>query len=432
MRIRQLLLLALAAGTANVFAQQALVCPPGTSIGGKGCDSFHYHMQIYRPDTRKFFEATALNGFATQTACERARDEHVRRNLAVVDYFKRVKNEQQYEPDRFGPCHCDMTRDKTNPAYLTDVARLQQIRTIEDIRLRVREKLLDAGLTSDNELVRGLIAQPPTLPAIGGSKLVPLPPSTAVTPLTSPDDLRATMMVDNRPPASAALDLPLVDVGVPAAPPAVASAPAATGAQPVATTAATTPAANSPAPQPAPQPQPATAPPVQEATVAAPEADAAPASTAAEEFVTYETDRIQSVLKAAAAISDENVKSKIIEASLQRNQLLSNLRTLIEGSGERSRLAAAVRAAKTEEDHVALAQKLFGSTMSAHWAPKDAADVVLPPYPIDTEPERVLRDGTGRFDEQQKKRALYDLLAKSQPTDEQQLWLVTVLETFLR
>ena len=423
MRIRPLLVLVLAASAATAFAQQALLCPPGSAVSGKACDVYHYHVQVFRPDTRKLFEVTGFNTFATQAACDRARDEHVRRNLAVVDYFKRVKGEQQYEPDRFGPCHCDMTREKTNPAYLPDAQRQLQIRTAEDIRLRVREKLLDSGQTSESELVRSLVFAPPTLPTIGGAKLVVLPPtSSAVAAMNSPDDLRATTAVDTRPPAAMALDLPLVDVGA-STPPVSAPQTAVTAA---------------PAPTSAPAPQPAdpvlAVPPVQQATIAAPEGDSpAPAEAAAEEFITYETDRIQSVLKAASAISDEDVKSRIIEASLQRNQLLSNLRTLIEGSGERSRLAAAVRTAKSEGDHIALAEKLFGSSMSRHWAPKDAVDVVLPPMPeVDVEPERVLRDPTGRFDEQQKKRALYDMLAKSQPTDEQQLWLVTVIDTMLR
>ena len=428
MRSRPFLVLALAAGAASALAQQALLCPPGAAVTAKACEAYHYHVQMFRPDTRKFVEATGFNSFGGQAACDRAREEHVRRNLAVVDYFKRVKGEQQYEPDRFGPCHCDMTREKTNPAYLADAQRQLQVRTIEDVRLRVREKLLDAGLTSESELVRSLIAPPPTLPTLGGPKLVALPPaSNAVTATNSADDLRATTAVDTRPPAAMALDLPLVDVATTAsAPVEAASQPSVAAATPAPRTAAA-PSTTAPTPAPA-----SATPPVQEAAIAAPEGDS-PAEGAAEEFITYETDRIQSVLKAAAAISDEDVKSKIIEASLQRNQLLSNLRTLIEGSGERSRVAAAVRAARSEADHVALAEKLFGSSMSRHWAPKDAADVVLPaPADADVEPERILRDPTGRYDEQQKKRALYDMLAKSQPTDEQQLWLVTVVDSLLR
>src|SRR5687768_14495777 len=93
------------------FAQQGLVCPPPPSaLSGKTCEAFHYHAQLYRPDTKAFTEIAAIAPFATQAACERVREERMRRNLAVVDYFKRLK-EQQYEPDRIGPCHCDMTNE---------------------------------------------------------------------------------------------------------------------------------------------------------------------------------------------------------------------------------------------------------------------------------------------------------------------------------
>ncbi len=82
---------------------------------------------------------------------------------------------------------------------------------------------------------------------------------------------------------------------------------------------------------------------------------------------------------------------------------------------------------------MALVTKLFGDTIAPEWAPKDATDVVLQPNAeTDSEPERVLRDSSGRFNEQQKKRALYVLLARSQPTDQQQLWLVTVVDSFLQ
>jgi hypothetical protein len=209
-----------------------------------------------------------------------------------------------------------------------------------------------------------------------------------------------------------ALDLPLVDVTTTAQPPQIASAidPAAPAAP---------------------------APPMTDEQVESPATDVGTEVSleegAAESFISYETERIQNVLKAAGAISDETVKSKIFEASLQRTQLLSNLRTLIEGSGARSRIATLARAARTEEDHLMLAEKLFGKGITPHWAPKDVVDVILPPAPeVEPEPERALRDTTGRFNEEQKRRALYLMLARSQPTDEQQLWLVTVIDSFLR
>ncbi|HSP17619.1 MAG TPA: hypothetical protein VLV78_22935 [Thermoanaerobaculia bacterium] len=410
-------LVGLAAVTA--LAQQALVCPPGSSTVAHACDIYHFHLQAYRPETRQFAELSGVNQFASQSACDRYRDAQIKRNLAVVDYFKRVKGEQQYEPDRFGPCHCDMTTDKTNAMYLNDQQRLIQLRTTEDIRLHVRERLLDSDLTSDSDLVRGLIPPPTALPILGGPKVVPLPPAPQSSISYSADDLKATKAIDTAKPTTASLDLPLVDIPAPSAPPlpeVAGSVAPPTPAAPPSTT--TTPAAEA-----------AGTPPAE----AVPAADPSSAADAAENFVSYETQRIQNVLKASASISDEAMKSKIFEACMQRIQLLSNLRSLIEGSGSKSRLASAARAAQTESDRIALVTKLFGDTIATEWAPKDATDVVLQPNAdTDSEPERVLRDSSGRFNEQQKKRALYVLLARSQPTDQQQLWLVTVVDSFLQ
>jgi hypothetical protein len=176
---------------------------------------------------------------------------------------------------------------------------------------------------------------------------------------------------------------------------------------------------------------------VQASSTAQPEPPSAevifPAEEAAESFISYETQRIQNVLKASSAITDASVKSRIFEACQERIQLLSNLRTLIEGSGVRSRLATAARGAQSEPDRVAFVSRLFGTAIAKPWAPKDASDVILEPLPdVESDPERVLRDGAGRFNDQQKRRALYALLARYQPTSDQQLWLITVIDSFLR
>lgn len=381
-------------------AQQALVCPAPGSVSSRPCELYHYHVQLYRPETKGFAEVTGVNQFSSESACEQVRNAQMRRNAGVVDHFKRVRQEQQYEPDRFGSCHCDLTIDKASPAFLTDVQRLTQIRTAEDVRLRIRERLLDAGLTSDNELVRTLISPPPSLPLLGGPKLVPLPNAgAAVASVTSPDDLKSTRVTDISKPVMISLDLPLADP--------------ATGEQV------------------------AVPEPVQASSTAQPEPPSAevivPAEEAAESFISYETQRIQNVLKASSAITDASVKSRIFEACQERIQLLSNLRTLIEGSGVRSRLATAARGAQSEPDRVALVSRLFGTAIAKPWAPKDASDVILEPLPdVESDPERVLRDGAGRFNDQQKRRALYALLARYQPTSDQQLWLITVIDSFLR
>jgi len=414
-------------------AQQALVCPTSASAAGRPCETFHYHVQMYRPDTRQFVEVFGVNQFATQAACERAREQQMAANAKLASWFKNVR-EQQYEPDRFGSCHCDMTIDRISPNFLTDGQRTMQLRTAEEIRLRVRERLLDNKLTSDSELVRDLWADPPITPLLSGAKIAPLPSNGPVAVTTSPDDLRPTKSLDTTKPAIAALDLPLADVGAPPVTPAAEDGTATPDAPP-ATEAAPEPpveTVNVEAPE-ATAPQESQPEKVVTAEEAPTEADVQSAQETAERFVTYETQRIQNVLRASAAIADETVKSKIFESCMQRIQLLSNLRLLIEGSGMRSRLAAAARTAESETERLALIARLFGDDVKPHWAPADAADVIFEIEPdIVAAPERALRDTTGQFSAQQKKRALYLVLAQTQPTEDQRLWLSTVIEGFLR
>jgi hypothetical protein len=397
-----LLLLAAAAG-----AQQApLLCPPAPA--GRPCEAFHYHVALFRPDPRGFTELAAVQPYATQAACERAREQAVAANEKVVAAM-RVKD-QKYEADKFGPCHCDMTA-------FTDMQRAQQLRTAEDIRLRVRERLLDYKVAVDSDPMRALYSEPPLSPALSTPRLAPLPAAQPAPLVTSADDLKPTNTFDTTKPAIAALDLPLVEIGgAPASPPA--------------------------GPEASPPPPPVDT--VEEQTVQAePEVEAAPAvveepaelsaEAAAERFISYETERIQNVLKASAAITDEDVKTRIFEACMQRIQLLSNLRLLIEGSGSRSALAAAARDAQSEADRLALVARLFGESVKPHWAPADASEVVFDVEPaIAAAPERALRDTTGRFSGEQKKRALYLVLAQTQPSEDQRLWLSTVVEGFLR
>jgi hypothetical protein len=390
-----------AAGAA--FAQSALVCPPSSSTAAVGCEAYHYHVQHYRPDPRGFVDATATARFASQAVCEKVREAHIARNDAIVQYWKKTKNEQNYEADRFGPCHCDLTMEKTNAAFLNETQRNAQIRAVEEVRLRVRERLLDSGLTTGDERVRTLLVPLPSLPLLSGPKVVPLPESPVTSAATnSPDDLRSTKAIESAKPAVASLDLPLADVAgaAPAAPAAaeVAAAAEAGGAE-----------AQGPAEEPA------------------ADIDAAAA------FIEQETLRIQSLLAAANEVTDEALKNKIFEATLQRTQVLSNLRTLIEGSGVRSRLALAAREAQSEQERLALVSSLFGDAIAPHWAPQEPGDVILrPDGDADSEPERVLRDRGGRYSDQQKKRALYMLLSRSEPSAEQQLWLITVVDSFLR
>lgn len=433
-RIALLLACCLAAVQA---AAQPLVCPPAPA--GRPCEAFHYHVQMFRPDTRAFTELYAGPRYASQAACDRAREQQVAANQKVAGFFRDVKKEERYQPDRFGTCHCDRTDEQSSATYLTPAQRTVQLRTAEDIRLRVRERLLDEKIAADSELVRALYSEPPSTPSLGGPKLVPMLAVVPAPLVTAADDLKATKTLDAAKPAVVAMDLPIVDIGAPApalseaegSPPAEVAAPALSGAE------------GSPPPPGAPQ---AEEPPVEETRVeetpaveqaepeeAPAEEDQASVEQTAERFISYETQRIQNVLRASSAIADENVKTRIFEACMERIQLLSNLRLLIEGSGTRSRLAVAARDAQTEVQRLTLVALLFGDSVKPHWAPSDAADVVFEIEPsVAAEPERVLRDSTGRFTNDQKKHALYLVLAQTQPTEDQRLWLSTVVEGFLR
>ena len=237
----------------------------------------------------------------------------------------------------------------------------------------------------------------------------------------APDTVQASPPAPS-PAALAPTEPPLPEVRVPSeGSPAPAPSPVPT---PVPVQAPPTPAPSS-------IPNTTPAPPAPE--LVSPAGEVPPPDETAETFIAYETERIQNVLKASAAIGDEVVKSKIFEACIQRIQLLSNLRSLIAGSGARSRLATAVRNVKTESDRLALVAALFGSDMPAHWAPADAKNVVLEAnVQPDADGEKILHDASGRYSPQQKRRALYAVLAHTQPTEEQQLWLGSVIDALLQ
>ena len=412
------ILLALA-GSGVVLAQP-LTCPAVSTATGRPCDTFHYHVQLYRPDTKALTEVVGVNQFASMAACDRARDAQFSRTMAVVDFF-RAHGDQQFQPDRVGPCHCDMTIERSSPTYLTDARRTAELKVAEESRQRVRERLLDRDLPSDAELVRALLPPPSANPLIGGPKLVPMPQRPATAEVTrAANELKMTKAADLSTTAAAAQDLPLAEI--PTLGPTPAPEPAPVQPAPV----EVTPAPVTPAPAPTPAPTPAPMP--MQTTEVAPEDP--PLEDAAESFVSYENQRIQNVLMAASGMNDEAARTKVLEASGQRIQLLSNLRALIEGSGAKSRLATAARNARSEEERLAFVAKLFGSDVTPHWAPKDAKDIAVDVQVDD--PERVLRDSSGTFSDQQKRHALYAMLARTQPTEEQQLWLSTVVDGLLR
>ncbi len=458
-----MLLLLAFAGARAAFAQQ-LVCPTSPSVSGKACETFHFHVQMYRPDTRVFETYYGINQFASQTACDQARDAQMKGNAAIVDFYRKVQNNQQVQVDRFGPCHCDMSTERSNSYFLTDLQRATQIRMAEEIRRRVRERLLDAKLSSDSELVRGIYPLAPVNPVLNGPRLTRVPaPAPAASISNASSDLRARRLVQTAQSSSSSFDLPLAQIGVsgvaaggnstadasPVMTATTTAAPAAAQQQPAAATSTVAPAVQQPVAAtstvvPAVQ-QPAAA----TSTVAAPPA-AVTASNSADSipivpspsgseandpdaFIVFETQRIQGVLKAGSATTDDSTRSKILDACIQRLQVLSNLRSLIQGSGARSRVALAAISARDESGRITLVTKLFGSDVASHWATKEAAGVVMAPNPdLDNEPEKILRDSSQQFSEAQRKRALFIFLERGPATEDQQLWLIPMIEQFVQ
>lgn len=188
--MRILGVLAAVAAAASAFGQ-ALLCPPPAR---PRCDTFHYHLQMYRPDTRGFIELSGINRFATKPECERARAAAAEANAAIVK-----RNGPKYQADRLGPCHCD-----TSDEYLDDAARYAQLRLYGEASMRVRETLLPDA------------PPPPFVRAVspfGDAKVVP-PPDGPPPYLAS--DLKMTKAADAE---RASLELPLIEFGATAAQP---------------------------------------------------------------------------------------------------------------------------------------------------------------------------------------------------------------------
>jgi len=409
----------IAAGLSPALAQP-LLCPPVASAAGKPCETFHFHVQLFRPEPRDFLELYGINQFASMASCESARDAQFKRNMSVVE-FMRAQRRDWWQADKFGACHCDMTVEKASPNFLSEDARTQQLRDAEEVRQRVRERLIDAKALPDSEVMRNIAPPMSATPLIGGPKMASMPAPVAAASSNSPDDLQITKAVDTTPSSATSLDLPLVDIALPGiTPPAevVAAAPAPTPA----------PADTQQPFTPAPQPQPAVQVAAEPAPVIAEEPDLPAPEDVADAFVSYESQQIQNVLTVSNKIGDEAIKAQVLEACTQRIQLLSNLRSIIVGSGAKSRLVAAANGAKKESDRLAVATKLFGTDIAPHWAPKNAADVIFDAGV--TEPERVLRDAAAS--DQQKRHALYALLATTSPTEQQQMWLSSVIEGLLK
>ena len=149
----------------------------------------------------------------------------------------------------------------------------------------------------------------------------------------------------------------------------------------------------------------------------------------ADAFVSYESQRIQNVLKVSGEVGDEAIEGAgargvhathpaALEPALDHRRL--GREEPARGGGERREEGERARSRSRRNSSAA--------TSPPHWAPKDAADVIFDAGVAD--PERVLRDAAAS--DQQKRHALYALLATSSPTEQQQMWLSSVIEGLLK
>lgn len=425
-------------------ATQGMVCPNSSAADAPACRVFHYHVQMWKPDSKTFVELSGLNSFGSISSCESARMTQMKANLAVVDSIHRVDNNPSFQPDRVGTCHCDMTLVSSNPNFLTDAARASQFRAAEEVMGKVKDKLLSEKLSADTDLVRmsrpagtaGEISWNKGLTTPDPAELARVPPA----PLSADQIKDTTVATEGLRSAGGAAELTLVDVPSPSGSPAArvasgaASSPSASPTASPEPTRAEPPASEQPGEVPAATTSASTAPSVgAENPLQAPRTEPVVADDGAiDRFIEYETARVQAVLQANITVTDEALKRQIFAAAMQRLQLLSNLRAIIEGAEAKSRLGMAARQAINEESRLALVKKVFGASMVPHWAPREASQILVDiPGTIAADPVAVLRDSSGRYSIDEKRLALFAQLSRnSSLTPTEELWLAGVIESF--
>jgi len=305
-----------------------------------------------------------------------------------------------------------MTRTRSSANFLDEGRRAAELRTQQDILTRVRLRLIDSNALPNSDLVRSLRAPVSSFDTALWPRAIvsPDPKDLQSTPEALPESAAKPTEAGSDLPKGAAtqtIDFPLVDVVTPkdvmvtraVAPSVIAEGPSGESSE--------TPMAVPP-------------PPSGEAN-------------AADAFVNYETARVQAILRAAGQIDDASLKKSIFEASMSRLQLLSNVKLVVETAGSRSALAASFRAASDEAARLELVTKLFGETVKPHWAPGDAKEIVIDiPAELTGDPVAVLREATGKYSPEQRRQALYHLLARtSNLTSSQLLWLSDLMQSFL-
>lgn len=396
---------------------QALTCGPSSAGSSAGCDSHHFHVSLYRFETRSWAEAWGVNGFATAAGCEAARVVEFRNSQTLAAFIRAKQPKSPIEILRVGSCHCDMSNDKTHPRFLDEVKRQRQVREVQVIRAEIREKLLDMDATPGSDVIRALVQPPSAFPGAVWSRQIP-PPENPRGFVVDPTTMALKDTAIGKETARRESDTPFELAAIGAPPESVPSA----GAHP---------AEPLPLPETKVEAEQAVAPPVDDAVAETPrEAEQPQEESAADRFISYETSRITNILKASESISDDEVRRKIFESSLERSQVLENLRKIIDGAGTRSRLADLAQKALTQPNDYELVNRLFGPLIAKHWAPTDARDVVITfPSALSDDPVSVLRDTTGRFSLEERQTALYIALAREALTSRQESWLTGVVET---
>ena len=404
-----LLLTGFATATLVAHAQAPLTCQGGAGIDSANCAVVHYHVRMYRPDTKASIELTGVNEFASKSACESALAAEKARNASVIEFLKKNEPRLQYQPDVFGACHCDMTRTSSNVNFLDEARRERELLTQQDILMRVRLRLIDSNALPNSELVRSLRAPVSSFDMALWPRVIVSPDPKELQSIPGPLPESAAKLTEvgadlPKGAATQSISFPLVDVVTP---------------KQVIVTRAVAPSVIS-AGEESETPRSAAQSPAGEAN----DADA---------FVNYETARAQAILRAAAQLDDASTNKGIFEASTSRMQLLSNLKLVVETAGSRSELAAAFRDADDEAARLALVSKLFGEAATAHWAPADAKDVVFDiPAELTGDPMAVLNEATGKYSLEQRRQALYHLLTQSSNlTSSQLLWLSDLMASFL-
>jgi hypothetical protein len=216
-------------------------CPPLPE--GAPCNYYHYHVAVWNVEARTFSDIVAIAPFVSLAKCEKARQEAMRENTAMVEFI-RTSIDSSMSANRFGDCHCDRTEDRSSASFLDIRARTNQLRSQQDAAWSLRERLLSRELPGIADLLKNVFGPPPrpdrffreTIPAR-------VPPSGAARP---PAALLESSVGAHTPMPAIAENIALVAIPLTTAPPAPQPQ-----AQPAATTPPAAPPSSAPAPPPA-------------------------------------------------------------------------------------------------------------------------------------------------------------------------------------